>query len=106
DFFNRRWLDYVGLPFEEVKGWGWSKVVHPEDMPSLTAAWQTALSTGVGGATEARMRQANGEYRWFLFRANALLDETGNVVRWFGVNTDIEDSKRAEDALRGNELNL
>ena len=106
EFFNQHYLDFVGHSAEHMTGWGWTVTVHPDDLPGLAAAWEDIMASGSAGETEARLRRRDGEYRWFLFRANPLRDEDGNIVRWYGVNTDIEDRRRAEDALRASERNL
>jgi PAS domain S-box-containing protein len=106
DFFNRHYLDYVGLSSEQAMGWGWSSAVHPDDLGSLSATWQAVLASQMAGEGEARLRRIDGVYRWFLFRVNPLRDDTGNVVKWFGINTDIEDRKQAEEALRRSEAFL
>jgi PAS domain S-box-containing protein len=103
EFFNQHYLDYVGLPAEQVKDWGWTVAVHPDDLNGLAGSWQSIMASGKQGESEARLRRFDGEYRWFLFRANPLRDESGNIVKWFGINTDIEDRKRAEEALRRSE---
>jgi len=102
EFFNRRWLDYTGLSPEQALGWGWAEVVHRDDLGRLTEYWQSILTTGGSGEIEARLRRLDGDYRWFLFRANPLRDDSGAIIKWYGTNTDIDDRKRAEDAL--NEL--
>ena len=103
EFFNQHYLDYVGLTAEEAKDWGWTAAVHPEDSSGLAATWQRIMASEAPGETEARLRRRDGAYRWFLFRVNPLRDESGAIVKWYGVNTDIEDRKRAEDALRRSE---
>ncbi|HEY6763949.1 MAG TPA: PAS domain-containing protein, partial [Candidatus Sulfotelmatobacter sp.] len=103
DFFNQHYLEFVGLSAEQVKNWGWTVAVHPDDLNRLAGSWQSIMSSGKQGESEARLRRFDGEYRWFLFRADPLRDESGNIVKWFGINTDIEDRKRAEDALRRSE---
>lgn len=100
DFFNKHYLDYIGLSAEQASGWGWTAAVHPEDMNDLALTWQQIMASEAPGEAEARLRRHDGTYRWFLFRVNPLRDETGAIVRWYGVNTDIEDRKRAEDELR------
>jgi PAS domain S-box-containing protein len=100
DFFNQHYLDFVGLSTEQASGWGWTSTIHPEDIGGLAGTWQRILASGAPGEAEARMRRHDGEYRWFLFRASPLRDESGSIVRWYGVNTDIEDRKRAEAELR------
>ncbi|MGB6691184.1 MAG: PAS domain-containing protein [Terracidiphilus sp.] len=106
DFTNRHWLDFTGLSAEQGRGWGWGAAIHPDDLNELVEYWQAQLASGTPVDTEARMRRFDGEYRWFLFRANPLRDESGNIVRWYGTNTDIDDRKRAEDELRHNEALL
>ncbi len=106
DFFNQHYLDYVGLTVDQARGSGWTKAVHPNDSQSLITAWHKMLASGRAGDAEARLRRSDGEYRWFLFRTNPLHDDTGQVIKWFGVNTDIEDRKRAEEALRTSEWRL
>ncbi|WP_246663881.1 PAS domain-containing sensor histidine kinase [Phyllobacterium sp. SYP-B3895] len=99
DFLNDRWLDYAGYTAEEAEGWGWGSVLHPDDKDELVRGWSTCLSTGLPIDLEARMQRFDGEYRWFLFRANILRDSDGRIVKWLGTNVDIEDRKRAEQAL-------
>jgi PAS domain S-box-containing protein len=106
EFFNQHFLDYVGISIDEACGTGWVKSVHPDDQPGLLATWRTILAAGRLGEAEARLRRYDGEYRWFLFRANPLYDDAGRVTKWFGVNTDIEDLKRTEEAVRTSEWRL
>jgi PAS domain S-box-containing protein len=106
DFFNPRWLDYTGLSPDQSLDWRWSAAIHPDDLSRLTDAWQSILVSGESAETEARLRHFDGAYRWFLFRANPLRDESGNIVKWYGINLDIEDRKRAEEALRRSESYL
>jgi len=100
EFLNRRWLDYTGLSVDEAAGWGWQSPVHPEDLDRLMEAWRAILASGEPGEAEARLRRFDGEYRWFLFRAEPFRDEHGTLVRWYGTNTDIEELKRTEKELR------
>ncbi|MCU1313501.1 MAG: hypothetical protein JWM54_1258, partial [Acidobacteriaceae bacterium] len=99
EFFNRRWLDYAGLSMEEASGWGWTVALHPEDRDGLMDYWRHLLASGETGEIEARLRRYDGEYRWFLFRAEPVRDNHGDIVEWYGVNTEIEDRKRAEALL-------
>ncbi len=96
EFLNRRWHDYTGLSAEESLGWGWKTAVHPEDLGRLTAKWESILASGEPGESEARLRRADGVYRWFLFRVEPLRDDARQVVEWYGTATDIDDRKRAE----------
>ncbi|HWS87679.1 MAG TPA: PAS domain-containing protein [Pyrinomonadaceae bacterium] len=100
DFFNQHYLDYVGLSAEQAGGWGWTAALHPDDADGLAASWRRIMASEAPGEAEARLRRHDGEYRWFLFRAHPLRDELGNIVKWYGTNTDIDDWKRAE-AQRG-----
>ena len=104
DFVNRRWLEYTGLSAEQAQGWGWGTAIHPDDVNGLVKFWQAALIAGVPVEVEARMRRFDGAYRWFLFRANPLRDESGKVLKWYGTNIDIEDRKRVEEGVRAREL--
>ena len=106
EFFNQQYLDFIGLSAEQADGWGWTAAVHPEDIKGLAATWQRIIASEAPGEAEARLRRHDGQYRWFLFRTNPLHDETGSIVKWYGVNTDIEDRKQAEDALLASALNL
>ena len=97
EFINQRWLDYMGLSAEEARDWGWRVAIHDEDSTELVETWRAAVATGEPFEAEARLRRADGEYRWFLFRAVPLRDELGNIIQWYGTNTDIEDRKQAEE---------
>jgi len=103
DFFNQQYLDFVGLSAEEAQDWGWTVAVHPDDLNGLAGSWRSIMASGKAGEREARLRRFDGEYRWFLFRANPLRNGSGNIIKWFGINTDIEDRKRAEEKLRRSE---
>jgi PAS domain S-box-containing protein len=98
DFLNRNFREYTGLSMEDGLGWGWMKAFHPDDR--LMEEWRTALAAGKPFEKEARLRRADGHYRWFLIRALPLRDEQGNIANWYGTSTDIEDLKRAEDRIR------
>lgn len=106
EFHNQRWLDYTGMTAEQAKGWGWTASIHPEDLPGLVGKLRAFLATKEAGDVEGRLRRFDGQYRWFLFRTAPLRDEHGVVIKWFGATTDIEDRKRAEDALRRSEAYL
>jgi PAS domain-containing protein len=88
---------------DDVFGWDWSKVIHPEDVQGLVGKWRSSLATGEPCEAEARVRRADGEYRWYLHREVPLRDQAGKIIRWFGSSIDIEDLKRADDALRKSE---
>jgi formate hydrogenlyase transcriptional activator len=105
-FWNRRWHEYTGLPLEAARGWGWQDAIHPEDLQEITDKWLGFLAAGQAGEVEGRLRRFDGVYRWFLFRAEPLRDESGNIVNWYGTDTDIDDLKRAEAKLRQDEEEL
>ncbi len=102
DFVNQRWLDYTGLSFAEALEEA-IQIVHPEDLPSVMERWLVDKAAGNASEYEMRLRRADGEYRCFLVRTVPLRDGQGNIVKWYGTSTDIEDRKRAEDALRASE---
>jgi len=105
-FWNQRWQEYTGLSLEVVRGWGWQNAIHPEDLKQITDTWLANLAAGRPGECEGRLRRFDGVYRWFLFRAEPLRDESGNIVNWYGTDTDIDDLKRAEAKLRKDEEEL
>ncbi len=102
DFLNKRWVDYSGLTLERYVQ-DPTGPIHPEDIPRVLKKWRAAMAAGESSEDEMRLRRADGEYRWFLVRTVPLRDEQGNIVKWYGTSTDIEDRKRAEDALRESE---
>jgi PAS domain S-box-containing protein len=105
-FLNRRWLDYTGLALDEAAGWGWAVAIHPDDRDMVVGFWRDLLANGKSGEIEGRMRRSDGQYRWFLFRGEPMLDEAGKIIQWLGSNTDIDDIKKTEQELRLAEANL
>jgi PAS domain S-box-containing protein len=103
DYCNERWRSYTGLELEDLRGYGWQTMVHPEDRERVLTAWHESVVNGTPYEQEERHRGADGTYRWFLSLGMPLRDAEGRIVRWYGTNTDIEDRKQAEDALRKNE---
>jgi PAS domain S-box-containing protein len=103
---NQRWLDYTGLTAEQAAGLGWVEAIHPHDREGLIEYWRSCVVSGTPGDTEARIRRYDGAYRWFLFRANPVRDAAGAITAWYLLLTDIEDRKKAEEALRSNERDL
>jgi PAS domain S-box-containing protein len=102
DFVNQRWVEYHGLSWEDLgRQGGFASVIHPDDVVWSIDNWNAALAAGKPTEGEIRVRGADGEYRWFLARAVPLHDELGNIVKWYGTITDIEDRKRAEMLLGG-----
>jgi PAS domain S-box-containing protein len=106
DFVNDRWLQFTGLSSDEAFGWKWEAVLHPDDRTRVVADWHTAVKNGQAMESEARVRRADGEYCWWFIRNVPLRDETGKLVRWYGTAINIEDRKRAEQALRKSEAYL
>src|SRR6516165_2974184 len=100
DFLNQRWCDYTGLSHHQAVGWGWSSTIHPKDHDEVLAKWREILASGEPSEVEARVRRSDGEYRWFLIRAEPFRDKHAKIVRWYGTNIDIDDRKRAEQRLR------
>jgi PAS domain S-box-containing protein len=103
---NKSFFDYTGTTPEEMQGGRWQSCVHPDDLPGLRAVGRTLGPAGIATDAEARLRRQDGEYRWFLFRPAASRDASGQVSGWYGIITDIEDRKRAEEALRRSETLL
>src|SRR5467141_3132183 len=123
DYVNKGWLDYFGFSLEtaldradvmkmsipsktDMYGSDWQPVIHPEDLPGFTNHWKSMLVSGKPDEREARVRRFDGVYRWHLFRVVPLCDETGKPVKWYVSAFDIEDRKRAEEALRRSESYL
>lgn len=102
DFLNKPALDYTGLSPDEIE-LGWPRAFHPEDKKRMLIKWTAIRASGKRGGLEARLRRFDGEYRWFLFEAEPLRDQTGGIVSWYGSATDIEDRKLAEFSLRESE---
>src|SRR6202167_4443952 len=103
DFFNKRWLEYLGVSLDDLLGWRWTSVIHPDDLAQLVDRWQTSLATGKPFEAEARLRRADGEYRLTLHRKVRLRDETGSIVKWKGPFIDIDDRRRAEEEVKSSE---
>jgi PAS domain S-box-containing protein len=102
DYFNKPWLEYLGVTLDKVAGWNWTDFVHPEDVEGILAKWRASLATGEIFKYETRVRRADGEYRWMFHRKVPLRDANGNIVKWYGSSLDIDESKTAEEQLRRN----
>jgi PAS domain S-box-containing protein len=100
DFFNEPWLKFVGLSLQQLQGWAWTVAIHPEDVQGILDKWRASLASGEPFLHEARVRRADGEYRWMLHHKVPLRDEHGHIVKWYGSSIDIEDRKRAELQLQ------
>ncbi|HYM59809.1 MAG TPA: sigma 54-interacting transcriptional regulator, partial [Thermoanaerobaculia bacterium] len=106
DYFNERWLEWLGVPLDALSGWAWIDLIHPDDRDAHVRRWQVAVASGSLAISEARVRRASGEYRWMLHHTVPLRDDSGKIVRWFGSSVDIEDLKRAEAKARATEKEL
>ncbi len=105
-WYNQRWFDYTGTTLEEMEGWGWKKVHHPEHLERVVLKYRHSVETGETWEDTFPLRSKDGEYRWFLSRAIPIRDKQGKVFRWFGTNTDITERKQVETALRQREQRL
>ncbi len=99
-YVSRHFAEYSGLSAERTAGSGWQGVIHPDDLERHEGKWMEAIATGKPHENEARFRRSDGQYRWHLDRGVPLRDEDGNIVKWYGIVTDIEDRKSADEALR------
>jgi PAS domain S-box-containing protein len=103
EFCNKNWIDYTGLTMEQAQGWGWEVAIHPDDLDEVVSTWRRFLDAGAPCEVEARMRAADGTFRWFLVTAMPMRDEQGRIVWWYGTNIDIAEHKRGEQKLRESE---
>jgi len=99
DYFNRKWFDYTGMTLEQSRGTGWTAIVHPDDLAPCQAKWENALRSGESYDVQYRLRGKEGSYRWFLCRGNPIRDIKGEIVKWFGTCTDIEDQMQSQQIL-------
>lgn len=106
EFVNRQNREYCGVPLEELRGWSANDLVHSDDLPAVLAAWRHSVETGEMYEIEHRIRRADGEYLWFQVRGVPERDTTGGIVRWYVLLTNIDERKRAEEALRASERDL
>ena len=100
DYFNRQWMEFSGLTFEQLNGWQLTQLLHPDDLESNVEAWRHAVETGEPFLMEHRFRRADGKFRWHLSRAHAMRDTNGNISMWIGSSTEIHEQKEKEEALR------
>jgi formate hydrogenlyase transcriptional activator len=102
-YVNSRYVEYSGMSAAQVAASGWRTAVHSDDLERHEGNWRAAVASGKPHESEVRFRRADGQYRWHLDRGRPLRDEAGNIFKWYGSVTDIEDRKRAEEALRRSE---
>jgi PAS domain S-box-containing protein len=106
DFRNKSWRDYTGLSQDNLEGHRWGAALHPDDLALVEREWRSHIATGEPFDLEQRLRRADGEYRWHWVRRVPLHDDSGNVIKWYGVGYDIEDRRSAEEAQRRSEAAL
>jgi PAS domain S-box-containing protein len=99
-WYNRRWFEYTGTTLEEMQGWGWRSVHHPDHVERVTTIFRQAIAAGTTWEDTFPLRGKDGRYRWFLSRAFPIRDAYGTITRWFGTNTDITALRETQDALR------
>jgi PAS domain S-box-containing protein len=99
DFINRRWRDYAGTTLEAARQHGWTATIHPDDLAKVGSCWKAAVAAGTACALEARLRRFDGAYRWFSIKCNPVRDVSGRLDGWCGINTEIEEQRRAEGQL-------
>lgn len=103
DFINQRWCEYTGINRDEAMGFGWHSAIHPQDRALVLEHWRSLFETGQRGELEARLRRYDGQYRRFVFSAAPITDSSGQVIKWCGINTDVErlvtETEIAEEAL-------
>src|ERR1700722_11007321 len=100
-YCNQQWLNYTGLNQETARGWAYRDSIHPDDLANFLDQWKPLSDVGASIEMEARFRRVDGEYRWFLVRAQPVRDESGQAVTWFVTHTDIDDRKKSEALLAG-----
>src|SRR5580698_5282593 len=106
DYFNKPWLEYLGVTLDKVSGWNWTAFIHPEELDGIVARWRACLASGEVFEYETRVRRANGEYRWMFHRKVPLRSDRGNIVKWYGSSMDIDERKTAEVELRRSKAQL
>jgi len=100
DYLNRQFMEFTGLPAEQMIGGGWTQFVYPDEVEENVALWRHSVETGEPFRFEHRFRRADGNYRWHLTRAHAMRDADGNIIMWIGSSTEIHEQKEKEEALR------
>jgi two-component system CheB/CheR fusion protein len=106
NWYNRRWFEYTGTTHEQMLGWGWQSVQDPKILPEVMTRWTKSISDGTAFDMTFPLRGRDGGYRWFLTRAFPLKDSAGNIIQWFGTNTDVHEQVELTDKLKASEANL
>lgn len=106
DFVNQDWCGYTGLAPDEARGQAWQRIVHPDDLPGLLGCWRTILDSAGPGEMEARLRRFDGAYRWFVLRVRPLAGDDGRVVKWCGMNIDVEACQRTGERPHAREVDF
>lgn len=106
DYANQRVLDYMGCSFEDITDWGWTRYVHPDDLPACQARWAQSLSTGSAFELEERLVRRDGVYRWHIARALPIRGDGGHITAWVGTCVDIDDQKQAQALLKSSRARL
>ena len=99
-WYNKKWYEFTGTTPEEMEGWGWQSVHHPDVLPGVLERWKQAISEGSRFEMVFPLKGINGDYRHFLTRVQPFTDENGKITRWFGSNTDVTLQKETEEALK------
>ena len=106
EYVNKRVLEYLGATLDEIIGNGWVEKVHPDDVAFKTRTWLANLESRTAHEAVCRFRGADGQYRWFAVSGAPLKAGDGRVLRWYGVMIDIDDRRKAEEAIRESEYKL
>lgn len=99
NYFNKSWLTYTGLTFEDLKDWGWEKIIHPDDLEENHKRWQHSIHTGSDFDMQHRFLNRDGAFKWHFSRATAQKDEHGAITMWIGTNTEIHEQKTQREML-------
>jgi len=102
-WYNQRWYDYTGTTLEQMQGWGWQQIHHPDYVDGVVEGFRHCIEAGEPWEDTFPLRGTDGTYRWFLSRALPIRDAQGDISRWFGTNTDITALKEAEEAIATSE---
>ncbi|MEO8068304.1 MAG: PAS domain S-box protein [Flavobacteriales bacterium] len=105
-WYNKRWFEFTGTTLEDMRGWGWQKIHHPEHVDHVAAKFKHHIENGIDWQDTFPILGADGKYHWFLSRAFPVRDEKGTILRWFGTNTDVTELREAEERLRESEVNF